>query len=67
MGNDIDEVARIVVRHLLDTDPDVLDISEISKDYGHELTDNEVDDVYDKVMELLREVRENFNEGSKND
>ena len=67
MGNDLDVVARIVVRDLLDTDPDVLDIAEISEEYGYRLSETETDDVYDRVAELLREVRENFNEGSKND
>ena len=67
MGNDLDEFARIVVRDLLDTNPDGSDISETSEAYGYELTDNQFDDVYDRVNELLREVRENFNEGNKND
>jgi len=67
VGNDLDVVARIVVRDLLDTDPDVLDIAEISEEYGYRLSETETDDVYDRVAELLREVRENFNEGSKND
>jgi len=67
VGNDLDEVARIVVRDLLDTNPDGSDLAEISEDYGYRLTGTEIDDVYDKVIQLLREVRENFNEGSKSD
>jgi len=67
VGNDLDEVARIVVRDLLDTDPEGLDIAGISEYCGYRLSETETDDVCDIVAELLRGVRENFNEGNKND